>query len=87
MDSNRKLPAGGEVQKKKAELDEQLRFRGEEDYWLREHEVAATVHMPALFVRVRAERLLFAHAVSGDAVAGDTLLHESLLYGFSSAGA
>src|SRR6185312_2294748 len=52
----------------------------------RRDEVPATVLMPALLVRVAAERLLFAHAVGGNALRVHTLRNQSLLHSFGTAG-
>src|SRR5690242_12949797 len=54
---------------------------------LGKHEVAAAVQVPALFIRVGAEWLLFAHAVGGNAIARDALLYQCRLHGFGTAGA
>ena len=47
-----------------------------------ECEMANPVLLPALFVVLRAERLFFAETDCLDAVGGDALLHEHLLYRF-----
>ena len=49
------------------------------------HEVTATVLLPALLVRLRAERLLLAVADGLDTISADTALNQGIPYGISAA--